>query len=91
MSHRSLLEDRIVALLGASSRYLDPWHSEAELEDFLVRQGFDRDLVLEVMDRLIDRGTIDFTLDATTGDFLISPPKYPTCYTKNFNSRQGQT
>lgn len=80
MSHRRLLEDQILALLGAGSRYEQPWHSEDDLEDFLVRRGFDRDLVLEVLDSLIDRGTIDFTLDDMTGGCLISPPEDPTCY-----------
>jgi hypothetical protein len=72
MSHRQLLKERILALLEPSSPAGEPWHVERELEDALVRQGFDLDLVQELIDDLINDGAIDFVEDPKNGDFLIS-------------------
>lgn len=73
MSHKSFIVDQIVALLEPRSRTSEQWHTEDELEEFLVRQGFDRDAVQDAIDTLIDDGVLDFSVDRSCGCYLIGP------------------
>jgi hypothetical protein len=47
------------------------WHSEYDLEAFFLAQGYDLDLVQDVVDRLINEGQIDFGTDTHDGDQLV--------------------
>lgn len=70
MCHRQLLETAILKLLN--SRSPKPWHNECELEDFFFAQGYDPDLVRDLIDELIDRGALDFDIDRQSGDYLLA-------------------
>lgn len=72
MSHRHFLQDEILQLLGRACAEHAAWHSEPELEDFLIRQGYERDLVQDLIDQLIDLGLLDFMEDRQTGNTLIA-------------------
>jgi hypothetical protein len=71
MSHRRLLQDRLISLLDSANS--GTWHSEDELEELLTRQGFDRDLVQEMVDEFIGAGKIDFVVDRASGAYLLGP------------------
>jgi hypothetical protein len=71
MCHRSFLKDEILNLLKSNSASLTSWHSEYDLEAFFLAQGYDVDLVQDVVDRLITEGKLEFGTDTHDGDQLV--------------------
>jgi len=72
MSHRRFLKDQILELLMRSSSGLTAWHSEPDLEEFLMRQGYGPDLIQDLIDQLIDLGLVEFAEDRQAGTYLIA-------------------
>ncbi|MFA9475184.1 MAG: hypothetical protein ACERJ2_11545 [Filomicrobium sp.] len=72
MSHRRFLEDQILELLMRSSSGLAAWHSEPDLEDFLMRQGYAPDLIQDLIDQLIASGLVEFAEDRQAGTYWIA-------------------
>ena len=72
MSHRQFLQDEILQLLGRACAEHAAWYAEPELEDFLIRRGYESDLVQDLIDQLIDLGLLDFMVDRQTGNYLLA-------------------
>ena len=71
VTHRHFLEQQLLDLLLNTASGPNPWHEEPVLEEYLIAQGYDADLIKELIDDLINQGVIEIAEDRRTGTYLV--------------------
>lgn len=71
MCHRNFLKAELLKLLRSNLPPFTSWHSEYDLEAFFVAQGYNLDVIQDVIDHMINEGQVDFGTDAHDGDQLV--------------------
>jgi hypothetical protein len=78
MCHKSFIREQILRITRETSQERRSWHSEAELEDFFVAQGYDLDLVQDVVDELISDDQLNLDEDRVSGGYLVRGSRQQT-------------
>ncbi len=71
MTHRHFLEQQLLELLIETVSGPNPWHEEPALEEYLIAQGYDADLIKDLIDDLINQGVVEIAEDRRTGTYLV--------------------
>ena len=70
MNDRNILEGQMLAFFTVGAA--NCWHCEYDIEDRFVRQGYERDLVQEIVDMFIDTDMVDFFIDHAGNSYLAA-------------------